>query len=97
MAFNVNVLGPRIGAEIAGWNAGTASHSEIEDLKALLASRGVLALRDQKLSPAQLMAALAQTQTGDFGGLIIPRITTISASRRQRCGGLAAVWIADER
>src|SRR4051812_48172383 len=56
MGFHVNVLGAQIGAEITGWDARNANRPEIEQLKLLLASHGVLALRNQELPPAEFKA-----------------------------------------
>jgi alpha-ketoglutarate-dependent taurine dioxygenase len=56
MGFQVNVFGPQIGAEITGWDARNANQPDIDELKLLLASHGVLALRDQELPPAEFKA-----------------------------------------
>lgn len=53
MALFVKKLGSRIGGEISGWDARTAQSAEIDELKQLLATHGVLALRDQILAPPE--------------------------------------------
>jgi taurine dioxygenase len=66
MALSVEKLGPRIGGEISGWDARAAGTADIEELKGLLATHGVLALRDQKLAPTEFKTFASKFGTIEF-------------------------------
>lgn len=54
MAFSITPLGDAIGGECVGLNAAGAADADIEALRHALADLGVIVLRDQMLSPAEL-------------------------------------------
>ena len=82
MGFRVDMLGRRIGAEITGWDARDAIQSEIDEMKVLLASHGVLALREQDLRPAQFKAFAEKFGPIEFAVRDAYRLPLISAGRR---------------
>jgi taurine dioxygenase len=53
MALAVKPLGAQLGAEVSGFDTRRASGADIEELKGLLATYGVLALPNQELDPSE--------------------------------------------